>query len=351
MAPKGLFTDTFLAGFYLGYTQRSIMTALLTIQCDDYSILLSDRRTSHRTPTGETEENSDEYGKSGIVYCVDGIFAYAFSGIAENPKFKMNSWLVRELLKTGKPKSLHKELILDFKTHLSQKFQTIPLIHAWKPNERKLTVVFAGYFWTERNIYGRTIVISNFESFDADGCYRADRVPNSAFQEFVWTQSVPMSKSYSEVSIFGNWRPFAKRQTEAIATLVVGGKSRETVVEKAISIMRKMSGTPRAHNNIGKQIDEIFIPHDPSIAPIGKSHTSKPTNQVWVPPRLIMSGESVALAPALVLTATDSMHRAVPWVVQKVRMRHRCPCGSGKRYRACHGDPKNRKIAVIETDV
>jgi|SRR5215813_13569521 len=331
------------------------MTALLTIQCDDYSILLSDRRTSYKTSDGRTHPNTDEYGKSGVVYCVDGIFAYGFTGVAGPGvlkglrDFKGNSWIVNQIIKAGKPKCSHQEFILKFKMELTQNLHTIPALQSWKPSERRLTVVFVGYFWTDGHIYGRTVVISNFETFDADGNHTPDRFAKPEFQDFVWTQNVPMAKTYFEVKLYGNWRPFTKAQTEAISSLVINGKSREAVVGKAISLLRKGSDTLDAQNNIGKQIDEIFIPHDPRVAPIGKYHTNKPTNQIWVPPRIFMSGDAVTLEPAMVLTASEETQKTGPWLVPKVRMRKPCPCGSGKKYGDCHGGPNSTKEVTIQT--
>lgn len=318
------------------------MTALLTIQSDDYSILLSDRRI-----TQQTVATSDEYGKSGIINCADGRFAFGFAGVAQSRNFKMNKWIAQTLIKASNGKCQHRDLVLNFKAIVNESFYKIPELKAWPLREQKLTIVLAGHFWTDRHIYGRTIVFSNFEIFNAEGGYAQTERQLAEFQEFVWTQDLSSPNPYFEVAAYGNWRPFTKSQMDEIGKLVLSGKSREAVVGRALKLLRQMSDTLAARNNIGKQIDEIFIPHDPRIAPIGKYHTSKPTNKVWVPPQLNMAGETIRMVPELVLTATPKTTDAKPWAVQKVSMNRPCPCGKGRKYKYCHGDPKNRQEILI----
>jgi SEC-C motif-containing protein len=61
-----------------------------------------------------------------------------------------------------------------------------------------------------------------------------------------------------------------------------------------------------------------------------------------------MSGD-VTLAPGMVFTASEEAQKTGPWLVPKVRMRLPCPCGGGKRYRDCHGNPSAKRELTIHT--
>lgn len=315
------------------------MTALIAIQNDDYSILLSDRRiTVGRVAT------SDEYGKSGMIYCSDGRFAYSFTGIAQYGNFRMNKWIAETLVRAGKPQCPHKDLILNFKAILNRSFYDIPELKRCPRDEKKITIVFAGHFWDDYDIYARLVVISNFEDFNTMLGYKH---PLPEFRDFVQTQDPSSAESYFSVVGFGNWRALNKKHADQIGELVVARKPREAVVGKAITLLRKVADTTVARNNIGKQIDEIFIPHDPRVDPIGKYHTARPTNQVWIPPQINLSGESIRTLPEMVLTATPKAESIGPWEVQKVKKHQPCPCGSGENYGVCHGNQKRRAEGVI----
>ena len=195
-----------------------------------------------------------------------------------------------------------------------------------------MTIVFAGHFFDHHDIYGRLVVTSNFEDYNpVPGKHR----PVGEFREHVATQDP--QQTYYNISGFGNWSALNKNHTDEIANLVIARKRREAVVGKSIEILRKIADGPKAKNNIGKQIDEIYIPHDPRLEAAGKYHTAITTNDIWTPSLISFCGETITVVPELilskVLTEEDSVYAAVP----KVRMNSPCPCGNGRRYKNCHG--------------
>jgi hypothetical protein len=61
-----------------------------------------------------------------------------------------------------------------------------------------------------------------------------------------------------------------------------------------------------------------------------------------------VAGESPIIKPGLLLNAVPKTKEARSWIVPKVKMNQPCPCGSGKKYKACHGDPKKREELGIK---
>jgi hypothetical protein len=146
---------------------------------------------------------------------------------------------------------------------------------------------------------------------------------------------------------FGNWSALTKKHTDEIGQLVVENRSREAVVGRAVTILRKVADSKEANNNIGKQIYEIFIPHDPKESPIGRYHTGVPTNEIWQPPLINIAGEKPKVLPELIYTATPKTSNQGAWEVPKVKMNALCPCGTGKKYKFCHGQSQ-RSTATIK---
>jgi hypothetical protein len=286
---------------------------------------------------------TDEYAKSGVVRCVDGTFAFGFAGLATLRGFSMNSWLIDRIRAVSTPSCRHRELIQGVARSINATFETIPGLRELAPTARRLTIVFLGYFFDSHDIYGREVLISNHEDFSPGAAF-GQRRSVGEFIEYPYTQDPAASGEFFNVTALGNWRAVKKNQVEAVNKLAMKFRDRNAVVAKAIKILRMAASTPDARNNIGRQIDEIFIPHDPKESPISRYHTSAPTNRVWVPPFIDVSGDTTSVQRGSVLIATPRNGVTNPWLVPEVSANRPCPCRSGLRYRECHGQPGSRTI-------
>ena len=301
------------------------MTALLAIQNDDYSILLSDRRIT----CGKVPAN-DQYSKSGMLYCCDGRFAYGFTGLAEYKGFRTSRWLADTIIKAARPGCSHQQLFQNITKILNDEFYRLPELSRCTTNQKKLTVVFAGWFTDWCDIYGRLVAMSNFEDYHpVPGQQRSV----GEFREFVQTQQ---SDNYYSVFGFGNWSALTSKTTAEVTELVIKKKPREGIVNKAVFLLRKIADTPQARKTIGKNIDEIYIPHDPGAEVIGKYHTGEPTDEVWTPTLISVCSE-VTVVPELILRKIRDNNEHGPTDVPRVKMNAPCPCRSGRRYKDCHG--------------
>lgn len=109
-------------------------------------------------------------------------------------------------------------------------------------------------------------------------------------------------------------------------------------------MVREIADRPQAHGTIGKQLTSNVIPKDLDLG-CESSYSSKITKVETYMPTMIY------LLPDKHLTVDNISVRPVekgtiPISVQKVGRNVPCPCGSGKKYKYCHGK-KPKKDDVI----
>jgi hypothetical protein len=118
----------------------------------------------------------------------------------------------------------------------------------------------------------------------------------------------------------------------SLRTMLSDKKPRKAVVNKAVSLVRKMSERANSHEKIGKQINSTCLEKG-AEGPISEYHTTKLKNQIY----LVDMIDLRSATPDILISDLKLEGSGPPVSIPKVGRNHPCPCGSGIKYKKCHG--------------
>jgi hypothetical protein len=119
-------------------------------------------------------------------------------------------------------------------------------------------------------------------------------------------------------------------------------KPPDALIGKGLNILRQASYSPKAANNIGRRASYIVIPADSNQEVRLGYDPDAASHDVYVPSIILaLDDANRRIVTSLRLTKVPSRDSRSPAYVKQVAPRSPCPCGSGERYKYCHG--KNRK--------
>lgn len=297
------------------------MTFALALANDDYVIQISDRRL---TSNGFLKD--DESNKAGFLICDDARLAFAFSGLAEYGQFKTRRWLLDTLAKVAPPDHSAREFLERFSASATDYFRTSPLLEKVPQFHKRLSIMFTGFSNDGRIL---NCIVTNFQNPDS-----GVDLPSAA-DAFTLYPKISNRSSYPKLSFvqrIGCWQAMTNDDERVLRELLLEGRPREAVMNKAVEVVRQMADRPAAGGTIGKQISSVcLIPE--SLWPISGYHTGTQTDSVYLVDQVDLRKESSRLI------ISDLRMQAPGEVVsvQKVGRNYPCPCRSGKKYKHCHG--------------
>ncbi len=119
---------------------------------------------------------------------------------------------------------------------------------------------------------------------------------------------------------------------QALRTMLSDKKPRKAVVNKAVSLIRKMSDRPKSSGSIGKQINSICLEQG-ADSPISQYHTTKLKSVTYLSDMIDLRSGSPKVQISDIKIEVPGAGVSIP----KVGRNHPCPCGSGLKYKQCHG--------------
>jgi hypothetical protein len=306
------------------------MTLILAVGNPREVVLVSDRRFSTNTGFYDDEKN-----KATTLHCLDGRAAIAFTGLAEVPgRFSTTEWLMRVLPETSKPDCLLEGTIRRFCNIATR---DIAKLNA--PDElKRLTFAFAGYKYDEPPPRQYFWKVTNSEAKDGK------QLPK------VTTEFECFSHRESRSPPLNPWACFAltagldlgirDKEWNRLVALLHERRPAVALVEKAVMIIRMAADSPLSFGAVGKQCSSIVLPSDPKRAVSAAYHSNVVSYQSYGPNQVICRGEGgIWSVMEPVFEQKDATGASVPMAVPKARRNQPCPCGSGKKYKKCHGGP------------
>jgi len=194
--------------------------------------------------------------------------------------------------------------------------------------------MFSGYLYMHDPPMIGCIIISNYQEL------KKARSSEKAWDEFessYTNEKKPMVDNVAFIQRIGAWRAMIPKDEEALRIMLTERKPYKAIISKAISIMYKMADRPEAGGTIGKQLSWIRIPSNRNKGIESGYQSNIPTHATFIPSVAILLGDknrSVIDEP--VIEAVDPKSTS-PMNYPKVNKNALCPCGSGKRYKYCHG--------------
>jgi hypothetical protein len=313
------------------------VTLILTFGTPEYVLFLADRRLS-----SGGQPVDEEAGKAAILTCANGRFGYAFSGLAGAQGFETYRWMLGTLADIGRSEFGSTAAVRGLKAKLDEKFASKQMTQLSRA-ARRLSVVFAGYIYQQGvSPMLAWAMLSNFrdpktgvESGLAEPTFHAG-----------FGQVTPSNPSRRIHLKLGAWPPVAPKDWQALISLVRARKPVEAVIGKGVEMFRELARRPSSGNTVGHQITSVIILPDPGKNPAAGYHTATNASTVYFPGEVYCLPQSpglahagISISPAGATTGPGGVIATPP-----ARRNAQCPCGSGKKYRLCHGKRRPRML-------
>lgn len=311
------------------------MTLILTLGNRDNVIQVSDRRL---TVNGLLQDDeSDEYNKCGVINCKGGRLAYGFTGLAKSSGFETRKWLLDALLDSGPPDYSALGITNRLKDRATTDFRNRPEVKALQPGQKRLSILISGY------LYNRTppnlvyALLTNY--VELNGFANIDAWDH--FKCHYWSESSPFLEDPTLVQRVGFWPAMKDSDVAVLRNLLEKRRPIEAILGKALEVMRAAANRPEAKGTIGKQLTSIILPSDPLLRWTGTYHSENLTPKVYLPDAIILeSDERRKYVRDVCIETINPNTSLLPLRTSKIPKNSPCPCGSGKKFRKCHGRHK-----------
>lgn len=305
------------------------MTLILALTNLSQVVLLSDRRL---TVNGQLiDDNDDESNKASVLDCRNARLAVAFTGLARTGNFFTNRWLPAALMESAAPDFLMGSTVKRFQEKATRDFARIKVD---RPSDKCLSVVLAGYCYDDTPPRAYCWLVSNFETFDYQQPPRLD--PSDVFTAEYYRDKRPIEEGSHILFAAGAYRAVKESDFESLGTLLRQNKPSHALIAKGLEVIRTAADSVQV---IGKQCTSITLPSNPEDDVIGEYHSAKQARSHYYPSFIKARGDgsgTYVIADTMV-EYRDANDQPLMRTVPKVGRNDRCPCGSGLKYKNCHG--------------
>jgi hypothetical protein len=305
------------------------MTFILALGNPDQVIQVSDRRLTADGQLQEREEN-----KASLVTLADARLLCGFTGIAKWGSFRAGQWLLDAVLETAAPDFALGGVSERLKEAATRRFDEPPLANL-AASERRFTIILSGYLYGHEPplmVYG---LISNYQDFDS-GVDHAE-----AWREFqIWrfTERRPTPEPIPTfVQRVGVWQAMSDSDVVVLRTLLSERRPSRAMVGKAVEVVRDIAARRSAQGLVGTELTSAVLFPDPAHTPEAGFHVTKASHQVVGFNQVVATGPDHQFAMMDPVIEAMDPSSAPPIVVPKIGRNQPCPCGSGKKYKRCHG--------------
>lgn len=305
------------------------MTLMLIMANQQHVVLVSDRRL---TRNGQLIE--DESNKAAVFICRAARLAVAYAGLAQAGGFLTREWLPIALMESVAPDYLMGPTVERFRQRASR---DIADIRVNRLSDKRLTVVLAGHSYNETRPRCYCWLVSNFEGLNSQQQSRV--TPSAEFSAEFYRELRPTVEDPSMVLAVGaGWAP-SQSDLESLQVLVRDNRPARALVDKGVEVIRATAESASSGRVIGKQCTSIVIPSKLEQDVVGEYHSATVARTLFFPSLIsALGGESGVYVIAEVgFEFRDSNGRQIPLSVPKVGRNRPCPCGSGLKYKQCHG--------------
>jgi SEC-C motif len=302
----------------------AFVTLVIVLANNDQAIILADRRIGvARHPVNE------EYNKLSVFVCKNARVGVGFTGVARTPTgFNTAQLLLEALMEAARPRQLLQPTIERLSAIATRDIGALP-------GENPLTIVLAGYIYSDAPPLGCLYWISNFEGLGA----RRYGPVRPAFESYVVTQDRPNPELFWLMQVYGSTDALKNRASQedgaAVRRLLVERRPARAIRDKALATLNRVGAPSGELGRIGRQCGSIVVPSALS-EPMMTDYLSDVNRwEVESPSQVVMVGADTDGAVMDLSARVDD--QAPPLAVRKVPRNHPCPCGSGTKYKQCHG--------------
>jgi hypothetical protein len=312
------------------------MTLLLGFANSQQVALSGDRRFTNWDGSGFSDENV----KVASFTCLDARLAFGFAGIAKVPGgFETAEWSLQTLLETAKPDYRVGPTLHRFTQAATQQWAKFSMDRQFL----RTTFLFIGYYYGQNPPQACVWHISNCET-EGSG---PSELASDTFVLNSFVENIPPRGPWTAVLATGDPRGLDYRGADNdLREMLSLNKPVAALVQKAVSLIRDAALNPRSGGRVGAQISTVIIPRDP-VKPIQNTYdTAVNSNALFIPNHVVALPDRGFAMRNSVLQVSSESDPAFPLLVPRIGRNSPCPCGSGKKYKRCHGNRKKRNFAL-----
>jgi len=293
------------------------------------SLLIGDRRiSSGGIPV------ADDMSKAIALTCADARVLIGYAGLATAGSFVARDFIPTALMEAGVSAAFQVEALLSNLVHsLTIRFRSIAATNA----NKRFTVLVTGFRYTAvGNGQYMSAMLSNchdFSSDQADGRLLAEALPEFRARYY----SNDMRDPFAFIQGIGQYDCLRDQDYEALSTLLERRASPEAIGARASAAIRRARQPHQLRGTIGEHLMVAVVPVDPAQ---GLYSRYSPGNAQWTHyqvDQVIVTEQSMIAVNRIEVSAVDPATTA-PVAVPVVGKNRRCPCGSGWKYKMCHGN-------------
>lgn len=296
------------------------MTLILSVGTRQHTIMVTDRRL---TVNGRVQD--DDAGKLGVLTLQDARLLFGFSGLARFGDFSTEIWLLDALYECAEPDRLAGSTLDRLKEKATDIFASAPLLRKVPMSSRKLSVLFAGYLMDGRGVGA---LLSNFEDAVSGTTYPA---PRDKFELYHQTDD-QQNPFQPMIQWTGHRTAVLPEDTTSLCEIIDAKLPAAALKGKALELMKEIAARPAAKNLIGTRYSVGTLTPNLNEAPATLYVSDTVSDTIYMANQInaTQRGKMAIALPRLSVPGA-------PIVVPKVGRNRPCPCGSGKKFKHCHG--------------
>jgi SEC-C motif-containing protein len=301
------------------------VTLLLGALNGEQAILHTDRRL---VANGRPIE--DDSNKAGVVTVLDARAIFAYTGLARAGQFHTRRWLAEAIMGAAPAEHRVYGLLERLKQRADSDIAALPYPAA----DKRLSILMLGYDYSTGRPRGFCYHISNFEE-RIGGPIAAE-----ARDEFSVQLSGELDSGPPALAVVaGLDAAMPKRRLKLLHDLALAKKPVRVLEQETRKAMLAAADSPAAAGGIGKRSTAVTLPSDPAMGPVMKYYSDQVATRIGG----IMSIEArggehgVFVVEMDRFEALDAAGKPLVLEVPQVGRNDPCPCGSGKKYKKCHG--------------
>lgn len=311
------------------------MTLIIAAGHERDMVLVADRRLTVNARVQEEESN-----KTATLMCRDGRVAVAFTGLAraDRIRFQTRPWLLEALADSARGFYTLEATMHGLAQAATVRINRLPI----GDREKRLTIVAAGYLCEEDVALPRLWFLSNWEEpwrerpLPRLGDFKAYFYPPAGTDAAV---TLPVM-ACGAVPFGASARALDSRMQE-LADMVGARRPGIALANKATGVLQEFAASDESKGLVGESCMSTVISRDPTRPITGQYHSRQITNKMYGPDHVEARGGDfgVHIMSDLELTLFDADKKPIKLGTPRVPRNHPCPCGSGRKYKRCHGRP------------
>ncbi len=302
------------------------MTLLIAIGSSNYVVMLADRKIID--PSGYRVDSTT---KLFSMETRDARIIGAWTGLASDGKgFELRPWLLGTLAKSAAPEHSLGPMLSRFRDAATETFAAMTL----SPRLKKLAIILGGLVFEDPP---RPYVF-RVTNYDAD---EPDAEPKDEFHVEYWREARPVTKPPALVIPAGYASEITREDIEPIARLAQSDPNPRAAVERGAHLIRTAARSDKGKRYISEDCQSLTLYSDPSREGEADIHSLAPVTMIPLPDHLEARGGEFGVVEYWGGEVGLQTKAGQPVLVKgpKPRRNDRCPCGSGLKYKRCHGRP------------